>query len=152
MSSLPQEQRTRRDAALKLFVTINRASDSFMKAAFSDDPLGQRLSHTEFAILEALLTGGALHQCDVASRILKSRGNISVAVQRLVEKQMVDRVPDPEDRRHTKISLTEDGERLIREVFPRVAAAIEKACGMLSSKELDEYIRLNKKLGLGEPQ
>lgn len=148
MSSKQSGEQTRRDKALKLFVTLSRASDSFLKSVMDSGVLDSRVSQTEFAILEALLFGGRMHQCDVASRILKSRGNISVAVQHLVEKQLVDRVPDPDDRRHTMISLTPTGRSLILEIFPQVAEAIEQTCSQFSDEEIQEYIRLNKKLGL----
>ncbi len=150
MSSVSIGESERRKRSVKLFTTLMRASDSFLQMSFSDDPLEDKVSPTEFAILEALYFKGCLHQSEVADKILKSRGNISIAVQRLVEKNLVHRIQDSQDRRHTVVSLTEKGRPLIAECYKRVSEGIERACAHLSDDEIAEYIRLNKKLGLGE--
>lgn len=144
-SSYSQEQRRAR--ALKLFTTLTKATNSLHRDAFRHEPLGGMVSETEFAVLEALHFGGAMNQCTVSRKILKSRGNISVVVQQLVNKKLVDRVPDPHDRRHTNISLTEEGSKLIQLLFPRVAEGIQRSTEHLSDEELEEFIRLSKKLG-----
>ncbi|WP_081719416.1 MarR family winged helix-turn-helix transcriptional regulator [Salinispira pacifica] len=138
----------RRERALKLFTTLTKATNSLHRDAFRYEPLEGKISETEFAVLEALYFGGAMNQCTVSRKILKSRGNISVVVQQLVNKELVDRVPDPLDRRSTNISLTDKGTEMIQLLFPRVAEGIRRSTDHLSNEELEDLIRLTKKLGL----
>ena len=107
------------------------------------------LSISQFGVLEALLHLGPMSQKDLAGKILKSHGNISVVVDNLEKRDLVTRTRGAvEDRRVVIVSLTTKGEGLVRSVLPDTEERIRQEMGILSDAELLDLARMCKKLGL----
>ncbi|MDZ7265943.1 MAG: MarR family transcriptional regulator [candidate division KSB1 bacterium] len=135
-----------RRQALKLWVVLARCYNSFAHAeALSHKDAD--LTPPQFAVLEVLAHLGPLKMCEIAGKLLMSGANVTGVVDRLEEKGLVKRVTASDDRRMFRIHLTEAGGRLIAEIFPRHAAAIERLTSALTPHEKDTLIRLLKKLG-----
>ena len=132
-------------ATLGAFVKLIRASES-VSADVHRHLAGTRLSVSQFGILEALHHLGPMYQKDIARKILKSAGNITLVIDNLQKRNLVTRQRSSEDRRYCKISLTEKGRLLIAEIFPGHAAGIKKRMSLLSAEELKILSRLLKKL------
>ena len=133
--------------ALKLWVVLSRAHASISAHAVAH-AADHGLSLTEFAILEALYHRGRMVLGEIQRRILVSSGGITFLVDRLAEKGLVVRQECPEDRRAKYVSLTREGTRLIRELFPSHARTLANAMQSLTSDEQVEATRLLKSLGL----
>jgi MarR family 2-MHQ and catechol resistance regulon transcriptional repressor len=108
------------------------------------------LTISQFGILEALFHKGPLCQRDLATKILKSTGNITMVIDNLERRRLVRRERTAEDRRYITIHLTDEGQLLIAEVFPRVLAAIMGEMSILKETEQKELGRLCRMLGLKE--
>lgn len=108
------------------------------------------LTISQFGVLEALLHKGPMCQRDVASKILKSTGNITLVIDNLEKQGLVLRERSLEDRRYCTVLLTEKGRRLIEPTFAEVEAAIIAEMGVLTDEEQETLGRLCKKLGLRE--
>ena len=107
------------------------------------------LSISQFGVLEALLHLGPMSQKDLAGKILKSHGNISVVVDNLEKRDLVTRTRGAvEDRRVVIVALTPKGEGLVRSVLPDTEERIRQEMGILSDAELVDLARMCKKLGL----
>jgi len=107
-----------------------------------------KLTISQFGVLEALYHKGPLCQRDIAAKILKSTGNITLVIDNLEKQNLVRRERDNEDRRYLTVHLTEAGTVLIARVFADVEAEI---VGEMNSLTEDEQILLGslcKKLGL----
>jgi MarR family 2-MHQ and catechol resistance regulon transcriptional repressor len=74
-------------------------------------------------------------------------GSISVAVDRLYERGLVNREESPEDRRIRVVSLTTEGKKLISAAFRRHAELIETLFSVLSPDDQTQLQTLLKKLG-----
>lgn len=135
------------EAALKLWVVLSRAhaSISAHAAAHAAD---HGLSLTEFAILEVLYHRGRMVLGEIQRRILVSSGGITFLVDRLAEKGLVVRQECPEDRRAKYVTLTREGTRMIREIFPSHAQALTAAMRGLTTAEQQEATGLLRDLGL----
>ena len=133
--------------ALKLWVVLSRAHASISAHAVAH-AADHGLSLTEFAILEALFHRGRMVLGEIQRRILVSSGGITFLVDRLAEKGLVVRQECPEDRRAKYVSLTREGTRLIRELFPSHARTLANAMQSLTPDEQVEATRLLKSLGL----
>jgi MarR family 2-MHQ and catechol resistance regulon transcriptional repressor len=137
--------------ALDAFIKLVRAAGSLSSRV--EAPLGEiNLTVSQFGILEALHHLGPLHQKDLAKKILKSTGNITMVVDNLEKRGLVERVLDEEDRRHYFVRITVQGARLIRSFFPGHVERIVKEMGVLTGAEQEELSRLCKKVGLGSRQ
>jgi len=135
------------EPALKLWVVLSRAHASIYAHAVSH-AAEHGLSLTEFAILEALYHRGRMVLGEIQRRILVSSGGITFLVDRLAEKGLVVRQECLEDRRAKYVSLTREGTRLIRELFPEHAKTIAEAMRGLTMAQQEEAIALLKTLGL----
>ncbi len=109
---------------------------------------GPKLTISQFGVLEALYHKGSLCQRDIATKILKSTGNITLVVDNLEKSGLVRRERDCEDRRFLTIHLTESGKKLIATVFADVEASIVSEMGSLTEGEQELLGNLSKKLGM----
>ena len=105
------------------------------------------LTISQFGVLEALLHKGPLCQRDIAGKILKSTGNITMVIDNLEKRGLVRRERDTRDRRYFTVYLTSAGSSLVEEVFSRVAVAISDEFGILSPEEMNELGRICRILG-----
>jgi MarR family 2-MHQ and catechol resistance regulon transcriptional repressor len=105
------------------------------------------IDDTDFRILEALLNKGPLPVNTIGPRVFLTPGSISTAVDRLVERGLVNRVESPEDRRVRVVSLTKKGKELIAPIFRKHAAEISRVFADASPKELRTLETILKKIG-----
>jgi MarR family 2-MHQ and catechol resistance regulon transcriptional repressor len=103
---------------------------------------------SDFAVLEALLHKGPLPVNEIGKKVLLTSGSITVAVDRLAEKQLVERRTHGSDRRARIVHLTKEGRKLITRAYAQHAADLEQlASASLSATERVTLIRLLKKIG-----
>jgi len=107
-----------------------------------------KLTISQFGVLEALYHKGPLCQRDIASKILKSTGNITLVIDNLEKQNLVKRERDNEDRRYLTIHLTAAGAALIAKVFADVEAEIVTEMAALDEDEQELLGQLCKKLGM----
>ncbi len=106
------------------------------------------LTISQFGVLEALYHKGPLCQRDIAAKILKSTGNITMVIDNLEKRGVVRRERDIEDRRYLTVHLTTQGSELIAQVFTRIEAVICSEMMTLTPQEQELLGVLCKKLGL----
>ncbi|GFE57974.1 MarR family winged helix-turn-helix transcriptional regulator [Geobacter sp. AOG1] len=135
--------------ALNAYTKLMRAAES-VTARTGRIMAATDLTVSQFGILEALFHKGPLCQRDIATKILKSTGNITMVIDNLERRGLARRERATEDRRFITIHLTNEGQQVIAEVFPRVLAAIVEEMGILEETEQDELGRLCRMLGLRE--
>jgi len=135
--------------ALNIYTKLMRAAES-VTGRTSRAMAASDLSLSQFGVLEALFHKGPLCQRDIAAKILKSTGNITMVIDNLEKRGLVRRERSLEDRRFITIHLTEAGRSLIAEVFPRVLASIVAEMGILAETEQNELGRLCLMVGTKE--
>ncbi|HKV48654.1 MAG TPA: MarR family transcriptional regulator [Candidatus Acidoferrales bacterium] len=141
------------ERALCAFINFMRSADSLVARLDAQIEMSG-LTHGQFAVLETLLHLGPLNQCDLARKLLRSGGNVTIVIDNLEKRGLVRRERQTEDRRMVVVSLTSAGRRLIACIFPKHAAAITAEMSRLSSEEQDTLRALCRKLGtanLGNP-
>lgn len=137
--------------ALDLFIKLTRAADSVnirINAHLAD----HQLTVSQFGVLEALYHLGPLHQNELAEKILKSTGNMTLVIDNLVKRGLVERCRDDHDRRYVTVHLTENGRSLIQAIFPGHVATVLQEMSVLTAGEQIELAALCRKLGLGGSQ
>jgi MarR family 2-MHQ and catechol resistance regulon transcriptional repressor len=135
--------------ALNAFIKLMRAADSVMNR--TQQRLKEyNLTASQFGAMESLYHLGPMCQRDVAAKLLKSGGNITMVVDNLEKRGLVTRERDTGDRRFITVTLTAAGRKLIKEVFPVQLAGIVKDMSILSSAEQEQFGALCKKVGLQE--
>jgi len=107
------------------------------------------LGESDFRVLEALLHKGSLPVNTIGPKVWLTPGAISVAVDRLAEKELVKR-KHTDDRRVRLVELTPKGRAIITRTFRVHAAAMEEAAVVLTKEERLMLLHLLKKLGKGQ--
>ena len=135
--------------ALDTWIKLTRAYESLNTRLHRRGSTGS-LTDTQFGVLEVLHHLGSMPQCDLAAKLLKSSGNITMVIDNLEKRGLVRREADANDRRVSRIVLTAAGSQLIEEIFPQHAAAVSQEFAVLSREEQEVLGRLLRKLGKKE--
>lgn len=133
--------------ALNAFVKLVRASES-VSARIHRHLADACLTVSQFGVLEAVYHLGPLSQSEIAKKVLKSTGNITLVIDNLEKRDLVKRERQEEDRRYYAVRLTGGGRKLISGIFPLHAAKIMEEMKALSSAEQETLGNLCRKLGL----
>src|ERR1700682_6853792 len=84
--------------------------------------LGLDMCGSDFAVLEALLHKGPLPVNEIGKKVLLTSGSITVAVDRLEAKGLVERRASGTDRGGRVVHLTKEGRKLITRAFAEHAS------------------------------
>lgn len=133
--------------ALNAYIRLTRAVDALSARLLSSEKL-EGLTTSQLGVLDALFYLGPMCQKDLAGKILKSSGNLSLVIDNLERRGLVRRERRDSDRRFVTIHLTEAGDALIERVMPAHAAEISSVFSALTPEEQNSLGELCKKLGL----
>ena len=95
-----------------------------------------QLTMRQFAILRSV-KNGRKSVSELAERGHTSRPAISRSVDTMVNKGLITRVQDPDDRRYVELTLTEDGERLFKTLTAEIREWMSLRLGELSEEQLN---------------
>ena len=135
-------------AALDAYIKLMRAAESVTARAHVVLP--RSITFTQFSALEALYHLGPLYQTELAAKLLKTGGNLTLVVDNLERCGFVRRERKAEDRRYVRVTLTPKGRKFIAALFPKLAASLTRQFATLTSAEQAALGRLCKKLGIGQ--
>ena len=141
--------------AVDTWESLFRAQVAVMRRLVADFPRG--MSFNEYDVLFNLtrLPGRQARMRDLNGVVLLSQPSISRLVDRLVARGLLERLPDPADRRGIVVHVTDEGFRTFRRIAGEHSRSIERTVGgALTDAELDELRRLTDALraGLGGEQ
>lgn len=139
----------RQIAALNLFIKLMRASDS-VAASINSFIAENGLSVSQFGVLESLYHLGPLNQTGIASKLLKTGGNITMVIDNLEKRGLVKRKRSKKDRRYIHVHITNEGSKLIKDIFPSHVDNIVARLSVLGVEEQLTMSDLLKRLGRGE--
>jgi DNA-binding MarR family transcriptional regulator len=123
---------------------------TFMKS-FAAEPIWGDVSLKEYDVLYALAKSPEpVRLTDLHRRVLLSQPALSRLVDRLVDRGLVERCPDPGDGRAVRVTLTDAGRERQREVGREHARDVREAMtARVSDADLEELERICRAL-LGE--
>src|SRR6266487_3608151 len=121
-----------------------RAAEAYAEKSVSE----LKMCGSDFAVLEALLHKGPLPVNEIGKKVMLTSGSITVAVDRLETKGLVERRAHGTDRRARIVHLTKEGRKLITRAYADHAADLERlASASLTRAERETLIGLLKKIG-----
>lgn len=140
---LPEER-----AALDAYIKLWRAAHA-VEVTANRHLAGHGLTVSQFGVLEALYHLGPLSQRQLAGKILRSSGNLTMVIDNLERGGLVRRERDSGDRRVINVFLTPEGETLVGRVLPDHVRGIREVFAGLTPGELTQLAALTRKLGRG---
>jgi MarR family 2-MHQ and catechol resistance regulon transcriptional repressor len=129
------------------WLILGKASRAILRPLLAHHQKESELNLTDFGILEVLLHKGPQPVNVIGPKVDLNPGSISVAVDRLYERGLVNREESPDDRRIRVVSLTTEGRKLISAAFRRHAELIETLFSVLSADDQAQLQTLLKELG-----
>ncbi|MRX73859.1 MarR family transcriptional regulator [Bacillus lacus] len=138
------------EQSLKLFIVLSRAHRA-INDEVNQNIINFELNPTDFAVLELLYHKGDQPLQHIGSKILLASGSITYVVDKLEKKGLLERKACQEDRRVTFAHITEQGRKLIEEIFPPHQHAIHQIMEILTEDEKESAIELLKKIGKNIP-
>jgi MarR family transcriptional regulator, lower aerobic nicotinate degradation pathway regulator len=99
---------------------------------------GTRRYH--YSLLAALDEFGPASQADLSRRTTIDRSDMVAIVNELAQQGMVERTPDPRDRRRNVVEITAEGRRRLRKLDRLVAQAQDELLSPLSTDERDQLV------------
>jgi MarR family 2-MHQ and catechol resistance regulon transcriptional repressor len=136
----------KQERALDAYVKLLRAADT-VDSVLMPKLESAGLTPTQFGVLEALYHIGPLYPSELARKLLKSGGNLTMVVGNLEKRGLVTRTRQIADKRFFRVSITGKGRKLIAQVFPQHVERIVAAMSALSSAEQEAFAALCRKLG-----
>ena len=136
---------------------IKEALNSYIKLIRSAESLSSRinlelseygLTESQFGVLDALLHLGPMKHKEIGKKILKSGGNITMVINNLERRELVQRKRGEQDKRQFIIHLTSKGKNKILDTLPHISKSIKKHFEILNKEEQKELQRLCKIVGL----
>jgi DNA-binding MarR family transcriptional regulator len=116
-----------------LFTSLARATlmlESLQQECL--EPVG--LTFVEYSVLRVLLEG-TMSLSRLAEAAVRTTGGMTKIVDRLERRRLVERTPDPSDRRGVLIGLTEDGLELSRKASDAYSIGRDRILERLSANE-----------------
>lgn len=142
-----EQNLTEEELSLKLFIVLSRALEAVRKQVVKDIK-SYELNLSEFAVLELLFHKGEQPIQIIGKKVLLASSSITYVVDKLEKKGLLERNACPKDRRVIHGRLTDEGERLMQEVFPQHEQAMANIFSSLSIKEKEQAIDYLKRIGL----
>ncbi|MFZ4614668.1 MAG: MarR family winged helix-turn-helix transcriptional regulator [Rectinemataceae bacterium] len=119
------------DLAHLMFRVYGSFHGSLFKAATPTKGLGR----PELGLLGFLHTTAGATITEAADKCHMAKSQLSLIAERLVEKAMIERVRDSDDRRIARIKTTEAGEIALAEAFQGVRARVKEYFAPLSDDD-----------------
>jgi MarR family 2-MHQ and catechol resistance regulon transcriptional repressor len=132
--------------ALDVYIKLSRAAESVTQR-INGHLQDHNLTISQFGALEALYHLGSLQPSQLAQKVLKSTGNMTLVIDNLVKRGLVTRQRRADDRRCIDISLTGEGSALIEIIFPAHVTGVVDTINALSPDEQQQLAALCRKLG-----
>jgi MarR family 2-MHQ and catechol resistance regulon transcriptional repressor len=145
--STRKEQSLKGGSGVHVFLVLWKAARAV--ETYAENSIAElEMCGSDFAVLEALLHKGPLPINEIGKKVLLTSGSITVAIDRLESKGLVERRASGTDRRARIVHLTKDGRALITRVYADHASDMERlAAASLNRAERETLIRLLKKIG-----
>ena len=96
----------------------------------------------QWVILQELDKEDGLNQNELAERSFKHAPTVTRIVDNLTEKGLLERQPDPEDRRRYSICLTDSGKLEIKRILPIIKDFRERCWEGMSEDDLKKMMKL----------
>ena len=133
--------------ALNTYIKLIRSAES-LSSKINLELSKYGLTESQFGVLDSLLHLGPMKHKEIGKKILKSGGNITMVINNLERRELVQRKRGEQDKRQFIIHLTSKGKNKILDTLPHISKSIKKHFEILNKEEQKELQRLCKIVGL----
>jgi DNA-binding MarR family transcriptional regulator len=95
-------------------------------------------------------TDASLCPSEISARLIRTRGTVTGLLDSLEKRGYIERRPDPEDRRMTRIEITASGRKVLDDVLPGLWRHEARLLGHLTKKDKQALLTLIEKTLQGD--
>lgn len=139
---MPKEEKV-----LRLLRILMRSEDSIL-AALKKDMSTYGINWKEFMVLEFLYHKGQHFIQEIGERLSLPNSSLTYVLDKLEAKGYIRRQNDEADRRMLNVTITDQGEQLMRQAFPIHEKKIYDIFSVLTEEEIDMMSQGLKAAGL----
>jgi DNA-binding MarR family transcriptional regulator len=107
---------------------------------------GFDVTPVQYAALAAIAAHPGVEATTLSAQIALDRSTLGDVVERLVGKGLVERAPDPQDRRVKRLAVTREGARLLAAIEPAVERAQTRILAPLGAADRKRFLALLEQL------
>jgi len=127
---------------LSVSFLVNKRGAALMKCELDD------VTHDQYYVLRYIYKRGMCTSTELADVFAVNKSVITAMTNRLVEKGMIARGKDEDDRRIIALSLTERGKEWLVETERKVYELVETMMTKFSHEEIEQFIQTYEKLAM----
>ncbi|ASA97738.1 MULTISPECIES: MarR family winged helix-turn-helix transcriptional regulator [Anoxybacillus] len=127
---------------LSVSFLVNKRGAALMKCELDD------ITHDQYYVLRYIYKRGVCTSTELADVFAVNKSAITAMTNRLVEKGMIARGKDEDDRRVISLTLTEKGKMWLVETERKVYELVETMMTKLSHEEIEQFIQTYEKLAM----
>ena len=105
-----------------------------------------QMSPARFDVLAQLSVAPGISQQELSDRLLVTKGDTTTLLDKMTAQGLVERRPDPEDRRSHSLYLTEEGQQLAETLIPSHEDFIQEHMAALSDEQQRTLLTLLREL------
>lgn len=135
----------------RIQLIFDRYMDIFIHGAKSvstqmSSHLMEDLSLEQFLLLRLLYSKGPIRASEIAEQLLVHKSAITVRVEKLVKKGLIERQRDENDRRNVYLRLTENGRSLYESLEKNINQFVEAIVSDIPEKEMEVFLNVYEKI------
>lgn len=155
MAAITKESRAARlgrDVHINLLILASQAMDQIEEVCASEG-----ITHSQYAALWTLClaenTETGIPLGEIADGLLTRAADVTRLVDRLEQADLVERIPNPMDRRSVLVRVTDEGRARFERLIPKVQDFHRRQWTFLDAEELSTFdALLMKAMWRGEPR
>jgi len=98
-----------------------------------------KMPHSYYHVLKILDIRGDLPMSEIGRKVHISKSNMTSLIDKLVENELAERLPDKNDRRVINISITDKGKDILKDWRMYSTKEIKKNLSVLSDEDLETF-------------
>ena len=129
----------------KQVILLNRYAKILIKKALQDCP---ELVNEDFTYLFRLMDYESLTKTQLIEKNAHEKQTGIEIIKRMAKNNLITEVPDENDKRSVRISVTEDGKKVFKESMKQITLASKIMCADFDKKEKETFLKLLKKANI----
>lgn len=129
----------------KQVILLNRYCKTLMKKALQDCP---ELVNEDFTYLYRLMDYESLTKTQLVEKNAHEKQTGIEIIKRMAKNNLITEVPDENDKRSVRISVTDAGRKVFRDSMKDITLASKIMCADFDAEEKKSFLQLLKKLNL----
>jgi DNA-binding MarR family transcriptional regulator len=121
--------------------TVSKKAESLIKVQIGDD-----LTNDQHYILRYIYKAGECTSSELADAFDVNKSAITAIINRMVDRKLIERTRDVDDRRVVYLTLTDDGNKLFEKTEEKISRLVKSIITKFEEKEIQDFLETYEKL------